>query len=85
MRRAYGRTRSTEPRFIHAKFASKCACCGGAIPAGQLVEWSPSRREVRHLSNQFTGDSARCAEVLRAAMYPDPGELAADRWNEVTR
>jgi hypothetical protein len=67
-----------------AKFAGKCACCGADIKAGEMVTWYPSRREIAHVGG-LDGNSARCAANIAAKMYPDPGELAEDRWNEQYR
>jgi hypothetical protein len=78
-RRAYGRSHAA--REIIARYPGKCACCGGAIPAGALVSYYPGRG-IAHVGG-LDGNSATCAAVLRAAAaYPDPGELAADRWTE---
>lgn len=82
------RFKKPESRVINAKFAGKCLCCGGDIPAGALVTYHPGKG-IAHLSNYYTGDSAMCSFVVgqrmkeqAAAGYADPGELAADRWND---
>jgi hypothetical protein len=70
-----------EPRNMIAKFAGKCPCCGADIKAGECVTYYPSRGEIAHVGG-LDGNSARCAANIAAKMYPDPGELAEDRWNE---
>jgi hypothetical protein len=93
MRRNYKRS-NNEVRYLNAKYAGKCAACGGAIKAGELVAWDPARRQIEHLGNydpsgRYTANSAMCASVLSgkfaAAGYGDPGEDAADRWSETHR
>jgi hypothetical protein len=73
--------KTNEPRNIVAKFNGTCACCGAAIKAGQWVTYYPGRKEIAHVGG-LDGNSGTCTANIRAAMYPDPGELAADRWNE---
>jgi len=82
------RTDSNTPRTLVAKYAGKCASCGGSIAAGQAVWWVP-KAGIYHLGNfdgagKYTANSAQCAAVLseKIAAYADPGEDAADRWNE---
>jgi hypothetical protein len=69
---------------MYAKFAGKCACCGADIKAGEYITWYPSRHEIAHVGG-LDGNSSRCASNIAASMYPDPAELAADRWNEQYR
>jgi hypothetical protein len=84
MNMRYRNRTNTEPRNMYAKFAGKCACCGADIKAGEYITYYPSRREIAH-SGGLDGNSARCAANIAAKMYPDPGELAEDRWNEQYR
>lgn len=78
------RRTSSTPRQMYAKFAGKCACCGAPIKAGEFITYYPSRREIAHVGG-LDGNNATCAANIRADMYPDPGELAEDRWNETHR
>lgn len=97
----YRRYRKPEPRNMVAKYAGQCACCGVAIKAGEWITYYPANGErkaaVYHMQNR-EGDSGRCyielvkqREAKEAAYpytpdcYPDPGELAEDRWNETHR
>jgi hypothetical protein len=75
------RYRSSVPRTITAKFNGQCRCCGAAIKAGETVDYYPSLKAIAHVGG-LDGNSARCSANIAAKMYPDPGELNADRWNE---
>lgn len=79
------RRQSHAPRVLTAKYPGKCACCGGDIKAGEIVEWIGATRQLFHFKGS-SGDSSACYGVLRAKRdhryNVDPGELAADRWNE---
>lgn len=95
MRRGYGRNfrgRSEAPRLIEARYDGECCSCGGAIKAGMVVTYWPGKRAVSH-ANAQDGDRSQCPRprFLKSertgydpapAAYPDPGELAADRWSE---
>lgn len=61
--------RSTAIRTITAKFAGKCACCNGDIPAGAMVDYDPGKRQIAHFK-AWAGDSPQCCGVLRAEKYP---------------
>jgi hypothetical protein len=63
------RSRSTATRTITAKFAGKCACCGGDIPAGKMVDYDPNKRQIAHY-RAFQGNSPECFGVLRKEKYP---------------
>jgi hypothetical protein len=63
------RSRSTAIRTITAKFAGKCACCGGQINAGEIVDYYPAKREIAHYQ-AFNGNSSKCYNVLRREKYP---------------
>jgi hypothetical protein len=80
----YRNRANTESRNMYAKYAGKCTCCGADIKAGEYVTYYPSRRAIAHVGG-LDGNSATCCANIRAEMYPDPGELAADRWNEQYR
>jgi hypothetical protein len=56
--------KSTGIRTITAKFAGKCACCNGDIPAGSLVDYDPVKRQIAHYK-AFNGDSPQCYGVLK--------------------
>lgn len=91
---AYGtmhRYRKPEVRNIMVKFAGTCLCCGAVIKAGEVASFYPvgtiasrTTSAIAHVGG-LDGNSPRCTAVRRAEMYPDPGELAADRWNEQNR
>jgi hypothetical protein len=63
-------------RTIRAKFAGKCACCGAAIAAGEMVDYYPSRREIAHVGG-LDGNSSRCTAEIRKQR--DPGFVDLDR------
>lgn len=69
--------RSNAIRTISAKFAGKCACCNGAIPAGAMVDYDPGKRQIAHFK-AWSGDSPQCYGVLKAKQ-PDPGFVDLDR------
>lgn len=76
------RSRSNSPRTITAKFAGKCGCCGGDIPAGRMVTYRPGKG-IYHLENPHTGDSAECYGVLRQQHEKrDAGFVDLDRMFE---
>ena len=70
----------SKARTIVARYAGRCACCGAAIKRGETVTYYPGQG-IAHPGG-LDGNSAICAAVIRAKLYPDPGELAEDRWNE---
>jgi hypothetical protein len=74
-------TMRNSTRTITVKYAGKCACCGATIAAGQLADYYPARRQIAHIGG-LDGNSARCTSEIRRADLRDPGEDAADRWNE---
>ena len=74
-------------RIIIAKFAGKCACCGGAIPAGAMVDYWPTRRSIAHHKG-WNGDSVTCYNVqctemerqgLPTSRKPNPDFIDIDR------
>lgn len=78
------------PRTITVKYAGACACCGATIKAGETATYYPvgtiagmSTAAIAHVGG-LDGNSARCAGEIknRAEFIRDPGEDAADRWNE---
>lgn len=99
MYRRYQSNRKPEARNMAAKYAGKCACCGGDIKAGEWVTYYPpgmmgpnTKGVIGHVGG-LEGNGQRCfGELRRRAAdrdmpadrdcYPDPGELAEDRWNE---
>ena len=65
----------SQAKIITAKYAGKCACCGGAIKAGEMVEWERSRG-VSHMGG-LDGNSAKCTGEIRRRLYePDPVDMA---------
>ena len=86
--------RKPEPRAMAVKYAGTCHCCGGAIKTGELATYYPpgtianqTKGVIAHIGG-LDGNSARCAANIKSARdpgYVDPGELAADRWNELVR
>ena len=79
--RRYHTASSNQKRTIIVKYAGKCACCGAIISPGEMADYHPATKELAHIGG-LDGNSARCTANIRATMYPDPGELAQDRWNE---
>lgn len=58
-------------RTIIVKFAGECACCGGAIKAGEMADYYPvgtiasrSTGAIAHMGG-LQGNSPRCTGVLR--------------------
>lgn len=77
-------------RTITVKYAGPCACCGATINAGEMADYFPvgtiasrTTPAIAHMGG-LDGNSARCANNIRtsAEIVRDPGEDAADRWNE---
>jgi len=81
--RYHRHNRSTEPRTITVKFSGKCACCGAVIPTGATATYYPDRKAIAHMGG-LEGNSGTCTANIREQNYGprDPGEDAADRWNE---
>lgn len=60
----YNRNRtSNSPRIITSKFAGKCGCCGGEIPAGRMVEYIQGKGIYHYKAT--SGDSPECYGVLK--------------------
>lgn len=56
-----------EPRVLVARFGATCAECGGAIVAGQRIEWTPRasravRGGSRGTSRHYPGCATRTPE-----------------------
>jgi hypothetical protein len=70
----YNRSKSySKPimRTIVVRFAGECACCGGAIKAGEMADYYPvgtiasrSTGAIAHMGG-LQGNSPRCTGVLR--------------------
>jgi hypothetical protein len=87
MYRKYRTNRRPEARGLIVKYAAACICCGAEIKAGEYATYYPvgtiasqTEGKIGHPGG-LEGNSARCTSNI-AAGYVDPGELAADRWNE---
>jgi hypothetical protein len=84
------RNRRPEPRGLIVKYAAPCICCGATINVGEYATYYPAgtiasqAKGVIGHPGGLEGNSARCAGNIRDS-YVDPGELAADRWNETHR
>jgi len=63
-------------RTLTAKFAGKCWCCGGEIPAGKFVEYNPRTKQIGHFKAS-EGNSPECYGVLSAKQ--DSGFVDLDR------
>lgn len=76
--------KNTSPRTITVKYDGRCHCCGAVIKRGELATYYPDLRAIAHAGG-LEGNSARCASEIRdrAQYVRDPGEDAADRWNEL--
>lgn len=64
-------------RTMTAKYAGKCYCCGGDIPAGKFVEYDPRTKRIGHFK-AAEGNSPECFGVLKAKQQ-DPGFVDLDR------
>jgi hypothetical protein len=45
---------------IRVKYAGQCACCGARIPAGEMADYNPAKREITHKD----GIKGKCFSVL---------------------
>jgi hypothetical protein len=75
-------------RTIAVKYSGECLCCGATIKAGEMADYYPvgtiasrTTPAIAHVGG-LDGNSARCSANLRQDFVRDPGEDAADRWNE---
>ncbi len=84
-RRTNYAARSTAPRTITVKFKGQCHCCGATIYAGEIADYYPALKAIAHMGG-LEGTSGRCSANIKTSMTADyvrdPGEDAADRWNE---
>jgi hypothetical protein len=85
----YRYNRKPSVRTIVVKYAGQCACCGAEIKAGQMADYYPigtiagrSTAAIAHMGG-LEGKSGTCTANIRAEYVRDPGEDAADRWNEL--
>lgn len=67
---------------IQAKFPSKCRICGKAIQKGELIEWHRGSRAAHFDCYRHPENSSQPRPDRDSAFVRDPGEDAADRWNE---
>lgn len=94
--RKFYRNARPQVRTITAKYAGKCACCGAAIKAGEIVDYYPagtiaSRAEaaITHIGG-LDGNSARCTAELRNgyeahAVNDYAGDGLDERWEDMGR
>lgn len=47
-------------RILTTQYPGTCACCGGAIPAGERVHYNSAKREITHED----GIKGKCFSVL---------------------
>lgn len=71
--------RSMAIRTLTAKYAGKCSCCGGHIPAGKFVEYNPRTKKIAHFKAS-EGNSPECYGVLKK--QHDAGFVDLDRMYE---
>jgi hypothetical protein len=83
-----------KPRDMVVKYAGPCACCGAIIAAGTWATYYPAGTiasrttgAIAHVGG-LDGNSGTCTANIRRELenreqvIRDPGEDAADRWNE---
>lgn len=66
---------------IHAKYASRCKSCGGHVPKGTEVEWSPGEG-VKHLPGQCAerASSSSSAPREQQPVLPSSEQVPAGRY-----
>jgi hypothetical protein len=76
-------------RVITVKYDGECHCCGATIKAGQMASYYPAgmagpKGVIAHMGG-LEGTGGPCTANIRERMelVRDPGEDAADRWNEM--
>lgn len=75
----YRRRIDNSPRTITAKFAGKCANCGGDIPAGAMCDYHPVKRQIGHLG-AFSGDGDKMGQCFAARRdAPDTDRMYEDQ------
>jgi hypothetical protein len=71
-------------RNIEVKFAGTCACCGGAIKAGELASFYPvgtiagvKESKIAHIGG-LDGNSAKCSGVIAGKIDQSLNDYAGD-------
>lgn len=89
-KRGFRRSRPTV-RTITVKYAGKCACCGGEIKAGQIVDYYPvgtiagvHESRIAHVGG-LDGNSQVCFNTMKAkdnALNSYAGDGLDARWED---
>jgi hypothetical protein len=67
---------------IKAKFSGKCACCGGTIKAGEIVDYYPAKRQIAHMGG-LDGNSPYCTANIRNKDFIDIDRMYEDQCADV--
>lgn len=72
------------PRNIEVKFAGQCACCGGAIKAGEMATYYPagtiagcSVGKIAHIGG-LDGNSTKCSGIIAGKRDAGLNDYAGD-------
>ncbi len=69
-------------KLMEAKFNSRCAQTGNPIRKGDPIAYDPQERKAYSAASDRYKAATNAATASRADYVRDPGEDAADRWNE---